>query len=114
MRRGTTPTLNISIDYASYDIATAWITIKQGGRIVIDKTLQSDGVTIEDVTDSQGNTTAIIHMTLTQEDTLALAGGTQAELQVRALMEDGKAGASSTFKLGVADVLKDGVITEEG
>ena len=112
MRRGTTPTLNISIDYASYDIAAAWITITQGGRIVIDKTLSSDGVTIEDVTDSQGNTTAIIHMTLTQEDTLALASGKEAALQIRTLMNDGSAGASSIFKLNVAAILKEGVITE--
>ena len=111
MRRGTTPTLNISIDYASYDIAIAWITISQNGRIVIDKTLESEGVTIEDVT-VEGQTTAIIHMTLTQEDTLALASGKEAALQIRALMNDGSAGASSIFKLNVAAILKEGVITE--
>ena len=111
MRRGTTPTINISIDYASYDIARAFISIAQGGKLVIDKELTSDGVTIEDVTEG-GTTTAIIHMTLSQEDTLALSSGATAELQVRALMDDGKAGASNIFKLNVARILKDGVITE--
>lgn len=112
MRRGTTPTINISIDYASYDLARAWITIAQAGQIVIDKELTSEGVTIEDVTDTGGNTTAVIHMTLSQEDTLALSAGATAELQVRALMNDESAGASNIFKLNVARILKDGVITE--
>ena len=111
MRRGTTPTINLTLDVVSTDIATAWITIAQEGRIVIDKDLDSEGVTIEDVTE-EGSTHAVIHMTLTQVDTLALANGL-AELQVRALMDDGKAVASGIYKLTASRILKDGEITLE-
>lgn len=111
MRRGTTPTINLTLDVVSTDIATAWITIAQEGHIVIDKDLDSEGVTIEDVTE-EGSTHAVIHITFSQEDTLALVPG-PLELQVRALMDDDKAVASNIFKLTVSRILKDGVITLE-
>lgn len=116
MRRGTTPTLNISIDYVSTDIARAWISFAQGGTVIINKELTDDGVTIEDVTENEGlqneYTHAIIHITFSQDDTLSLVPG-PLELQVRALMDDDKAAASSIYKLNVAKILKDGVITLE-
>lgn len=111
MRRGTTPTINLNIDYQSTDIAEAWISIAQGGKIVLDKTLHSEGVTIEDVTE-EGETHAVIHMLLSQEDTLALTAG-PAELQIRALMDDDTAAASSIVKLSISRILKDGIIIAE-
>ena len=111
MRRGTTPTLNISIDYVSTDIARAWISFAQGGTVIINKELTDEDVTIEDVTEA-GETHAVIHITMSQEDTLALVPG-PLELQVRALMDDDKAAASAIVKLNVAKILKDGVITLE-
>lgn len=111
MRRGTTPTINLALDVVSTDLAAAWITIAQDGLVVIDKDLNAEGVTIEDVTEDE-TTHAVIHMTLTQADTLALANG-PAELQVRALMDDDTAAASGIFKLTVTRILKDGEITLE-
>lgn len=111
MRRGTTPTINLSLDVVSTDLAVVWITIAQDGRVVLNKDLHSEGVTIEDVTE-EGSAHAVIHMTLTQADTLALANG-PAELQIRALMDDDKAAASGIFKLTVARILKNGEITLE-
>lgn len=109
MRRGTTPTINLTLDYASTDIATLWISIAQNGFVVIDKDLTSPGVTIEDVTEEQ-TTHAVVHMLLPQEDTLALQPGS-AELQVRALLDDDTAAASTIYKLNVSRIIKDGVIT---
>lgn len=111
MRRGTTPTLVLNIDYQREDIAEAWVTIAQNGRAVINKTLRSDGVEIEDVTDESG-THAALTVTLTQSDTLALAAGA-AELQVRALMVDDTAAASEVVSLTVGKILKNGIITLE-
>jgi len=111
MRRGTTPSLTINLDYKRADIAAAWVSIAQNGTLLIDKTLESEGVTIEDVTDGTG-THAVITMTLTQSDTLQLSQGS-AELQVRALMVDDTAAASNIAKLTVKRILKDGVITLE-
>ena len=111
MRRGTTPTLNISIDYLSTDIARAWISFAQKDMVIINKELTDEGVTIEDVTEKQ-TTHAVIHINFSQEDTLLLTPGLL-ELQVRALMDDGKAAASAIYKLNVAKILKDGVITLE-
>ena len=111
MRRGTTPTITLTLDIASTDIATAWITIAQEGRVVINKDLDDEGVTIEDVTEA-GVTSAVISISLTQADTLSLTSG-QAARQVRALMDDGKAVASGIYNVTVGKILKDGVITLE-
>lgn len=106
MTRGTTPSLKLEIDFKTTDLAAVWITISQGGP-VINKTLADEGVTITDTEDG-----AEITVTLSQEDTLALAPG-GAELQVRALLVDDTAAASNIARLTVKRILKDGVITLE-
>lgn len=112
MRRGTTPTINLSVPYASYDIARAWITFAQRGTIILNKELTDPGVEIEDITEQDESVHAVIHVSLTQEDTLAFTAN-PAELQVRLLMNDGKANASGIYNINMARIIKDGVITPE-
>lgn len=61
MYRGTTPTLRFTLPFDTSTLDAVWVTIAQGGKVIINKE-KSD-------CDLNGND---ISVTLTQEETLAL------------------------------------------
>jgi len=101
MRRGTTPTLTISVTgLVVSDLKTIRVTFKQG-NIELTKTTEQVSV------DSENNA---ISVPLTQEDTLMFGSGA-VNVQIRGLLEDGVTAIASTIKSFSMDkILLDGVI----
>lgn len=107
MRRGTTPTITLTVDTDLTDW-TIYATFKNSGTIL---TFENDRMDVEYVPanqDAPGKT--VITLTLTQEETLALGIGS-AEVQVRAI-HDGTAIATDIQTVGVGRIIKEGVIDE--
>lgn len=99
MYRGTTPTLKFTLPFDTSTLDAVWVTIAQGGNVIIDKTKVD--------CDLKGKE---IIVTLTQEETLALKAESKAEIQLRVLTTDGLALASEIFREDTKCILKDGVI----
>lgn len=101
MRRGTTPTISLTVNANIVDW-TMYVTFANGGNIV---TFEDDRL----VKILNGEQT-IIEFTLTQEETLAFAVGS-VEVQIRAI-KDGVAMATNIDKLDVNRIILDGEIHE--
>lgn len=99
MYRGTTPTLRFTLPFDTSTLDAVWVTIAQGGKVIINKTKVD--------CDLKGND---ISVTLTQAETLALTAGNKTEIQLRVLTTDGLALASEIFRENTDYILKDGVI----
>ena len=99
MYRGTTPTLKFTLPFDTSTLDAVWVTIAQGGKVIINKE-KSD-------CDLKGTD---ISVTLTQTETLALTAGNKTEIQLRVLTTDGLALASEIFRENTDYILKDGVI----
>ena len=99
MYRGTTPTLKFTLPFDTSTLDAVWVTIAQGGKVIINKE-KSD-------CDLKGTD---ISVTLTQAETLALTAGNKTEIQLRVLTTDGLALASEIFRENTDYILKDGVI----
>ncbi len=104
--RGTTPTIECVIpEELPLDTAKEiWVTIKQGGTIVVDRTLTSSGVTIGENT---------IFIKLTQEETLQFNNMTKTIIGLRILLNDDNAYSSYINKeavICIMDTIKEGVI----
>ena len=102
MYRGTTPTFVFQLD-SDIDLsglAQIWVTISDGSGYK--KTWDITNVTIDNVKKE-------IMLTLTQEETLALALG-NALVQIRFLTSDDVALTTACTTLNIQDVLKEGVI----
>lgn len=98
MKRGTTPTLTLTVD-TDLDGWTVYVTVKSGCTSI---TVDDAPITVED-----GVSTILV--TLSQEETLALRDS--AEIQLRAI-KDGTAIATDIAKVDVGRILQDGVIGE--
>lgn len=100
MFRGTTPKLEFIFDYNLEDlnIEEFYITIKQGSKLISEKSLK-------DITISKNK--AII--SLTQSETLSMRETYNVLMQAR-LKVNGEAYATDIVSVGVAAILKDGVI----
>ena len=98
MRRGSTPTneFAVNIDLTG---ATVFVTYRQNGKNIVEKT--GDDVTI---------TPTKLTVSLSQEDTLAFTEG-KVEMQIRYVFPGGGADASSIMQTTAERILKDGVIT---
>lgn len=98
MRRGTTPTITVTLDTDASELDVLYVTLAQLGKVLIEKALPDGEVT-----------GATVNFPLTQNDTLKLAAYTQVEIQVR-----GRVGvhafASDVLVVSVEKILKDGVI----
>lgn len=101
MRRGTTPINTFTLDLDLSE-ATVFITYAQRGRVAIEKTGS-------DLTFDGSGEAYTITVTLTQEDTLALAPE-KVNIQIRAVYADGSAIASNIVTTTAEAILKDGVI----
>lgn len=100
MKRGTTPTLTLTVDA---DIVgwTVYASFRTNGKVY---TFENDRLQMT----SEDDVTTIL-LTLTQEETLAMHGS--AEVQIRAI-KDGTAIATDIQRVDVGRILKDGVIDE--
>lgn len=100
MKRGTTPTLTLTVDA---DIVgwTVYASFRTNGKVY---TFENDRLQMT----SEDDVTTIL-LTLTQEETLAMHGS--AEVQIRAI-KDGTAIATDIHRVDVGRILKDGVIDE--
>lgn len=99
MIRGTTPTLEFTIPFATSQLAQAYVTLSQNKVAIIDKPLtecQCDG--------------NVLTVRLTQEETLKLRCHCATEIQIRARLQDGSAIASEIITVETGRILKDGVI----
>jgi hypothetical protein len=100
MKRGTTPTLTLTVDA---DIVgwTIYASFRTNGKVY---TFENDRLQMT----AEDDVTTIL-LTLTQEETLAMHGS--AEVQIRAI-KDGTAIATDIQRVDVGRILKDGVIDE--
>lgn len=100
MTRGTTPTYRFALPFAADTLSRWCISFSQRGveKICVDSgqgTVDGDGLSV----------------TLTQEQTLALEAGVDAQVQLRAVLAStGEAIASEILTMAVQPVLHEGVI----
>ncbi len=101
MIRGTTPTLEFILPFDTSLIAEMYVTIAQGEKTVLEKTLS----------DCSCSGTSV-SLALTQEDTLRLQQQphSRAEMQIRVRTTAGEALASDIMSVYVGRILKEGVI----
>lgn len=99
MRRGTTPTNTFASDVDLTSAEVMFITYKQAGRTIIEKTLP-------DVTFGEGS----FSVELTQAETLRFNSQQEVEIQVRVKFPGDEAIASNIIKTSVGRILKDGEI----
>ena len=105
MYRGTTPTLifrlinpNLDLD----DVVECWVTIKGFQH---NRTWVKDEVTFD-------NEHKTVTVPLTQEDTLGFSEGL-VKAQIRFLLDNGGALATTIVETNINEILKNGVITNE-
>ena len=105
MRRGTTPTLTITVTgLVVTDLKTIKVTFKQGN---VELTKTTEQVTV----DAENNA---ISVPLTQEDTLMFGSGS-VSVQIRGLLADDVTAIASAIKSFSMDkILMDGVIEADG
>lgn len=100
MRRGTTPTLTLTVnDMDLTAIRSLYVTITQFSNIIT-KTSDDDSLKVEEHT---------VSVWLSQEETLSFKTG-YAEIQIRGVAENGEAFATDIAKIPVKTVLLEGVI----
>lgn len=104
MRRGTTPTLRITVgaDITDMDI---YLALRTGRKLLV-KTNEALGIEV----DGEGeDAKTVITAPLTQADTLGMQEGRACEVQVRAVKDDGTVAIATTIgKLDVERILQDG------
>lgn len=99
MIRGTTPDLEFGIAFETSQLAAANISFSQGGRVIVERTLES--MTVEG---------KLLSFRLTQEETLKFSAAMPVNIQGRFRLLDETALASDIIKEPVEDVQKEGVI----
>ena len=98
--RGTTPTITYTFDLVDVsNITTAYLTITQGERVIIEKTLN----------DAEIGENSLV-WTLTQDETLQLEEDASVKIQCRYKTGDGMAYATKKTTTKVYGVEKEGVI----
>ena len=103
MYRGTTPCLKLTLD-TDLDLSTVkqlWVTLK---NISVEITKTEADVDIN-------SADKYIIFTLTQKETLSIIAG-KVSVQVRLLLDDGRAFATNVKQVVVNDILKGGVLGE--
>ena len=98
MRRGTTPTFNVTCD-VNLTGYTIYLTLEQG---TVELTLTPECEATE--------TGCTLAVTLTQEQTLLFNDKMKASMQIRAIDAGGTAIASNIMTVDVGRILKEGVI----
>lgn len=101
MIRGTTPTLCFKTPYEADMVQSGYITFTMRGDILLDISLDNEGVAIGD---------NVISLTLTQAQTLLFDPQAATLVQLRLVLADNNAVASNIVKVPVTKILKDGEI----
>lgn len=101
MRRGTTPTLVLTVDAEIADW-TCYVAMRAGCNTIL---LEGERL---DVEASQDEGSTDIALTLTQDETLSMTCG-PCEIQVRAV-RDGSAVATDIARVDVGRIIQEGVI----
>lgn len=105
MRRGTTPTITVTVD-ADISALGIHLAFSQSGKPLIVKTGSELAVTAD------GDVTTII-CPLTQPDTLAFKSGAPVEVQIRAIDNGGAVAlATDIASFEVGRILQEGVLYE--
>ena len=104
--RGTTPIIEVDIDFNPQEIVTFYITFEQNDVVVLEKKLEDCEITKEKIV-----------CKLSQEDTLKFDSTNKnngskhwLNIQVRTRLIDGTAISQDIKKVDVGRILKDGVI----
>lgn len=108
MYRGTTPNLYLELE-TDLDLANAkeiWLTV-ESQRSILNK--EKEDIEVR-TTEDPG--VQLLIASLTQKDTLRLTEG-KAKVQVRILMNNGKAYSTDIAYIDVNQILRDGVITDD-
>lgn len=106
IRRGTTPTLTITAENIDLIGKTVYVTIDQAGHGQLTKLFPNNDGT---VSLEQYNSDTLIHVFLSQHDTMAFRPG-KAQIQIRWIEEDGTAHASDIVTITLTKTLLEGVI----
>lgn len=98
MFRGTTPTNIFRTDVDLTNASVLFITYKQNGKVVLEKTI--DDVSIHG---------EMVEVRLSQRETLLFSEGI-VTIQIRAKFQDGSVIASSLIRTNAREILKEGEI----
>lgn len=98
MHRGTTPTNIFRTDVDLTNASVLFITYKQNGKVVLEKTI--DDVSIHG---------EMVEVRLSQRETLLFSEGI-VTIQIRAKFQDGSVIASSLIRTNAGEILKEGEI----
>lgn len=98
MHRGTTPTNIFRTDVDLTNASVLFITYKQNGKVVLEKTI--DDVSIHG---------EMVEVRLSQRETLLFSEGI-VTIQMRAKFQDGSVIASSLIRTNAREILKEGEI----
>lgn len=96
MRRGDTETMTLTLPEA-VTAEAMFITFRQGGRTVLEKSFENVSGTS-------------VNVSLGQEDTLLFAANSPVTMQLRYRDSEGNVRSSNPVRFTVGEVLKDGVI----
>lgn len=113
MRQGTTPIITLDVAQ-DFDYCNVYVTIDQDGAQITKASRTSDDIEITKHYDDDGNFDySKVAVYLTQEETLGLAFGVKARVQIRWIDEYDNAFATdiSSFKIGeslLAEVIEYG------
>ena len=107
IRRGSTPTITLTISGVDLTDATTYFTIRQGTETLTKTTGEDPSIWIEVYED--GSDVCVV---LSQEDTLKFAEGVS-EVQIRWIDADGTAHVSGVTRMTFDKVLLEGVIEHE-
>ena len=98
MHRGTTPTNIFRTDVDLTNASVLFITYKQNGKVILEKTI--DDVSIHG---------EMVEVRLSQRETLLFSEGI-VTIQIRAKFQDGSVIASSLIRTNAREILKEGEI----
>lgn len=102
MRRGTTPTITVTVDKDISDMVIH-LAFKTDNKLLVKK---NDDLEISSTDDK-----TILVCKLTQEETLSMRAGKTCEVQLRAVLHNGDTAIATTIgTIPVARILEDGVI----
>ena len=104
MIRGTTPTLIFKTPYTADQIELGYITFARKGIVFMDIPFTDSRISVDDYS---------VSLTFSQEDTLRFNSMTVYAVQLRILLEEGLAVASTILTVPVDSILKNGFIANE-
>lgn len=104
MRRGTTPTIRVTVESDISDM-TIYLAFKQSGHVMV-----KSGDDLSVSYDSEADETTV-ECRLTQADTLSMKPGSDCEVQIRAVTDGGETAIATTIgRVTISKILQEGVL----